>query len=101
MGRSCRLRGRRLSTSKGLPAAHSPHKKRTPTGLCGPMVPRPELKPRAQILPSSGAAAVVVSIVVPVRNEAENVAPLIDEIAAALDGRWAYEIVYVDDGSTD
>jgi dolichol-phosphate mannosyltransferase len=36
-----------------------------------------------------------------VRNEADNVAPLVDEIAAALDGRWVYEIVYVDDGSTD
>ena len=42
-----------------------------------------------------------VSIVVPVRNEAENVAPLIAEIAAALDGHWAYEIIYVNDGSTD
>ena len=42
-----------------------------------------------------------VSIVVPVRNEADNIAPLIAEIAAALDGRWAYEIVYVNDGSTD
>lgn len=38
---------------------------------------------------------------VPVRNEQDNVAPLISEIAAALDGRWAYEIVYVNDGSTD
>jgi dolichol-phosphate mannosyltransferase len=36
-----------------------------------------------------------------VRNEADNIAPLIKEIAAALDGRWDYEIVYVDDGSTD
>ena len=35
------------------------------------------------------------------RNEAENVAPLVAEIAAALDGRWIYEIIYVDDGSTD
>ena len=35
------------------------------------------------------------------RNEAENVAPLIAEIAAALDGRWPYEIIYVNDGSTD
>jgi dolichol-phosphate mannosyltransferase len=52
-------------------------------------------------LSSSDAAAVDVSIVVPVRNEAENVAPLITEIAAALEGRWAYEIIYVDDGSTD
>ncbi|TYL99454.1 glycosyltransferase family 2 protein [Bradyrhizobium rifense] len=42
-----------------------------------------------------------VSIVVPVRNEADNIAPLIDEITAALDGRWAYEIIYVNDGSTD
>jgi len=42
-----------------------------------------------------------VSIVVPVRNEAENVAPLVAEIVAALEGRWAHEIVYVDDGSTD
>lgn len=45
--------------------------------------------------------AVAVSIVVPVRNEAGNIAPLIGEIAAALDGRWEYEIIYVNDGSTD
>jgi dolichol-phosphate mannosyltransferase len=44
---------------------------------------------------------VAVSIVVPVRNEAENIAPLIGEIATALDGRWVYEIIYVNDGSTD
>ncbi len=42
-----------------------------------------------------------VSIVVPVRNEAGNIGPLIAEIAAALDGLWAYEIIYVNDGSTD
>jgi len=41
------------------------------------------------------------SIVVPVKNEAENIAPLIGEIRSALDGLEAYEIVYVDDGSTD
>ena len=45
--------------------------------------------------------AVAVSIVVPVRNEADNIAPLIAEIAAALDDRWVYEIIYVNDGSTD
>jgi dolichol-phosphate mannosyltransferase len=50
---------------------------------------------------STSMTAPTVSIVVPVRNEADNVAPLVDEIAAALDGRWVYEIVYVDDGSTD
>jgi dolichol-phosphate mannosyltransferase len=42
-----------------------------------------------------------VSIVVPVRNEAENVAPLVAEIVAALEGRWVHEIIYVNDGSTD
>lgn len=42
-----------------------------------------------------------VSIVVPVRNEADNIAPLIEEITAALGERWAYEIIYVNDGSTD
>jgi dolichol-phosphate mannosyltransferase len=52
-------------------------------------------------LPSSEIAAIAVSIVVPVRNEADNIAPLIAEIGAALDGRWNYEIVYVNDGSTD
>ncbi|MGA2997296.1 glycosyltransferase family 2 protein [Bradyrhizobium sp.] len=52
-------------------------------------------------MPSSDTAAIAVSIVVPVRNEAENIAPVIGEIAAALDGRWNYEIIYVNDGSTD
>lgn len=41
------------------------------------------------------------SVVIPVKNEAGNIAPLVAEIVAALDGRLAYEIVYVDDGSTD
>ena len=52
-------------------------------------------------MPSLDPANVAVSIVVPVRNEAENVSPLIAEIAAALDDRWAHEIIYVNDGSTD
>jgi dolichol-phosphate mannosyltransferase len=42
-----------------------------------------------------------VSVVVPVRNEAGNVAALTAEIAAALDGQRRFEVVYVDDGSTD
>ena len=41
-----------------------------------------------------------VSVIVPVRNEAENVAPLVAEIAAALAGR-SFEVIYVNDGSTD
>jgi dolichol-phosphate mannosyltransferase len=41
-----------------------------------------------------------VSVVVPARNEAGNIAPLVAEIEAALAGR-AFEIIYVNDGSTD
>jgi len=40
------------------------------------------------------------SVVVPVKNEAGNAGPLAAEIDAALQG-LAYEIVFVDDGSTD
>lgn len=42
-----------------------------------------------------------IAVVVPVKNEAENIAPLIDEIVAALSGVVAFEILYVDDGSDD
>jgi dolichol-phosphate mannosyltransferase len=42
----------------------------------------------------------LISVVVPVRNEAPNIAPLIGEIRAAL-ADLPYEIIYVDDGSTD
>jgi len=41
-----------------------------------------------------------ISVVVPVKNEEENIAPLVEEIRRTLDGMW-YEIVYVDDGSSD
>lgn len=41
-----------------------------------------------------------ISVVVPVKNEEENVSPLVGEICAALAGRQ-FEIIYVDDGSDD
>ncbi|MDQ3280625.1 MAG: glycosyltransferase family 2 protein [Acidobacteriota bacterium] len=42
------------------------------------------------------------SVVFPVYNEEENIPILLREIAAAVEGRgWSYEIVAVDDGSTD
>jgi len=44
---------------------------------------------------------VQLSIVVPVRNEAENVLPLLAEIHAALDGPADFEVIYVEDGSSD
>ncbi|HMK78525.1 MAG TPA: glycosyltransferase family 2 protein [Xanthobacteraceae bacterium] len=52
----------------------------------------------ANLTPTSAPA---VSVVVPVRNEAENVGPLTQEIAAALSGRWTFELIFVNDGSTD
>jgi dolichol-phosphate mannosyltransferase len=42
-----------------------------------------------------------VSVVVPVRNEAGNIAPLVTEIANALGRDITFELIYVDDGSTD
>jgi dolichol-phosphate mannosyltransferase len=53
---------------------------------------------------SAGAAAAEapeLSVVVPVKNEEDNILPLVTEIAAALTGRLPFEIVYVDDGSDD
>lgn len=41
------------------------------------------------------------SVVIPVFNERDNVAPLVAEITAALRGRTAFEIVCVDDDSSD
>jgi dolichol-phosphate mannosyltransferase len=43
---------------------------------------------------------VIVSVVVPLFNEAENVAPLQSEIETAVAG-IAFELIFVDDGSTD
>ena len=43
----------------------------------------------------------MLSVVVPVYNEQDNVAPLVGEIVAALRGSIDFEIVYVDDDSTD
>jgi len=42
-----------------------------------------------------------ISVVVPVKNEQDNVEPLVREISAALSGFAEFEIVYVNDGSTD
>jgi dolichol-phosphate mannosyltransferase len=42
-----------------------------------------------------------VSVVIPVCNEDENVLPLAREIHAALAGKYAFEQIFVDDGSTD
>lgn len=41
------------------------------------------------------------AIVIPVLNEAENIVPLLQEIESALGGRNGYDIIVVDDGSSD
>ncbi len=41
------------------------------------------------------------SIVIPAKDEADSIGPLIDEIAACLEGVTRFEVVCVDDGSTD
>jgi polyisoprenyl-phosphate glycosyltransferase len=56
------------------------------------------------VVASSSAGVPALSIVVPLYNEQENVSPLVDRIVAvaeALPQRLAYEIVLVNDGSTD
>jgi glycosyltransferase involved in cell wall biosynthesis len=52
---------------------------------------------------SPGRDTVDVSIVIPARDEAPTIAPLVDEIAEAMTGRpdLSYEVVFVDDGSRD
>ena len=41
------------------------------------------------------------SVIVPVKDEAGNIRPQIDEIHRALDDKFNIEIIYVNDGSTD
>jgi dolichol-phosphate mannosyltransferase len=51
--------------------------------------------------PPAADPAPALSVVVPVLNEAENVIPLLDEIEGALAARGGFEVLFVDDGSTD
>src|SRR5258705_3972874 len=46
------------------------------------------------------ATDVEVSVIVPTINEGHNLRPLVSRISAAL-GDWKYEILVIDDGSTD
>ncbi len=49
----------------------------------------------------SARANIDLTVLVPVYNEAGNILPLADEIAAALNNVCVYEILFVDDGSSD
>ena len=48
-----------------------------------------------------GAAGPEISIVLPAHNEAGNIAPIAAAIAQAMALLGSYEIIFVDDGSTD
>lgn len=52
---------------------------------------------------SARPSSVDVSVVIPAKDEAKTIAPLVDEIVAALRARpeFSYEIIFIDDGSTD
>ena len=50
---------------------------------------------------TASVSSPLLSVVVPVLNEEANVGPLIAEIRAALEPVCPFEIVFVDDGSTD
>lgn len=43
----------------------------------------------------------MITVVVPVHNEQENIAPLLNEISAASGHAPISEVIYIDDGSTD
>jgi dolichol-phosphate mannosyltransferase len=58
------------------------------------------IEPLSQTKPEVSAGTPVISVVVPVHNEAPNIPPLIAAIGAALGG-IDHEIIYVDDGSSD
>lgn len=64
-----------------------------------PMTSATDEPGRAKTAPAPQAPRL--SVVVPARNEAPNVAPLVAEIEAACAPLGPFEIVYVDDGSSD
>lgn len=56
---------------------------------------------RANVIHSDCIDLMDLSVVIPVKNEAESVAPLFEEIGTALDGVIDYEVLFIDDGSKD
>lgn len=60
-----------------------------------------DVQEQAERAPRTDVERPRLSVVVPVRNEAGNIGPLVEEIAISLSDRAPFEVVYVDDGSTD
>jgi dolichol-phosphate mannosyltransferase len=64
-------------------------------------MPHPADRSRPPRAAEGGGAAVAISIVIPMRNEAGNAAGLLAEIAAAMAPWPGHEVIVVDDGSSD
>ncbi len=48
-----------------------------------------------------GSQSPKVSVAIPLLNEEANIRPLYQQLTQALDGKYDYEIIFIDDGSTD
>jgi len=48
-----------------------------------------------------GGQSVEVSVVIPLLNEEDNIRVLYDQLKEALEGKYGYELIFIDDGSTD
>lgn len=81
---ACALAVRRLG--RWTPAASQPR-------------PAPLLISTGLTMPAS--TGLEVSVLIPAKDEAGNIGPLVREIAAALGAHYAFEVVLVDDGSSD
>ncbi|HSN99405.1 MAG TPA: glycosyltransferase family 2 protein, partial [Candidatus Nanopelagicales bacterium] len=66
-----------------------------------PFSPPPLAAPLAERAPALVADKPQVSLVVPGLNESESLPELAERVHQALGGRVAYELIFVDDGSTD
>ena len=63
---------------------------------------RPQELNSTPLLPIIPPVSAAISVIVPVFNESENVAPMLREVAAAMKSQSsAWELVFVDDASTD
>ncbi|MGK3999680.1 glycosyltransferase family 2 protein [Sorangium sp. So ce1024] len=80
------------------PAPHATPEDRVTLGLSA-FEPRPSLT--APSIAPGPQPAPQVSVVVPGLNEAESLAELAQRVDQALQGRFTYELIFVDDGSTD
>lgn len=54
-----------------------------------------------ELLDTQDNSSLRLSVIVPVKNEVDNIAPLVAEIEAACASLAPFEIIYVNDGSTD